>query len=97
MKNAARLRLDVIDVDPQHREEFSEEGIANLAESLKQHGQLQPIRVRYDETRGRYVLIAGERRLRAMKLAGWDEVLLPNPICHNAWHRKWGHPTSRTA
>jgi ParB family chromosome partitioning protein len=73
MKNAARLRLNVIDVDPQHREEFSDEGIANLAESLKQHGQLQPIRVRYDEDRGRYVLIAGERRLRAMKLAGWDE------------------------
>lgn len=73
MKNAARLRLDVIDVDPQHREEFSEEGIAQLADSLKQHGQLQPIRVRYDEGRGRYVLIAGERRLRAMKLAEWEE------------------------
>lgn len=73
MKNAARLRLEVIDVDPQHREEFDEEGIARLAESLKEHGQLQPIRVRYDEGRGRYILIAGERRLRAMKLAEWEE------------------------
>jgi len=74
MKNAARLRLDVIDIDPQHREEFDEAGIARLAESLQAHGQLQPIRVRYSTDRNRYVLIAGERRLRAMKLAGWEEV-----------------------
>lgn len=73
MKNAARIKLEVIDVDPQHREEFDEEGIARLAESLKEHGQLQPIRVRFDADRKRYVLIAGERRLRAMKHAGWDE------------------------
>lgn len=73
MKNAARLRLDVIDVDPQHREDFNEEGLERLAASLKEHGQLQPIRVRYDEKRARYILIAGERRLRAMKIAGWDE------------------------
>jgi len=74
MKNAARLRLDVIDVDPQHREEFDEEGIAQLAESLQEHGQLQPVRVRYDAPRSRYVLIAGERRIRAMRLASWEEV-----------------------
>lgn len=74
MKNAARLRLDVIDVDPQHREEFTEDSIARMASSLDVHGQLQPIRVRFDEARGRYVLIAGERRLRAMKLANWEEV-----------------------
>lgn len=74
MKNAARLRLSVIDVDPQHREIFEEEGLERLAESIKEHGQLQPIRVRYDESRGRYVLIAGERRFRAMKLAGLEEI-----------------------
>ena len=73
MKNAARLRLDVIDVDPQHREEFDEEGLQQLSASLQEHGQLQPIRVRYCDDRGRYILIAGERRLRAMKLAGWEE------------------------
>jgi len=73
MPNAARLRLEVIDVDPQHREEFDEESIARLSESIKEHGQLQPIRVRYEEGRGSYILIAGERRLRAMKLAGLEE------------------------
>jgi ParB family chromosome partitioning protein len=73
MRNAARLSLDVIDVDPQHREDFNEEEIIRLSESLQAHGQLQPIRVRFDEPRGRYVLIAGERRLRAMKHAGWSE------------------------
>lgn len=73
MKNAARLDLEVIEVDPQHREDFDEEEIIRLAESLQAHGQLQPIRVRYDEERSAYVLIAGERRLRAMKHAGWKE------------------------
>lgn len=73
LKSAARLSLDVIVVDAQHREAFDEEGLQQLANSLKTHGQLQPIRVRWDEGREKYVLIAGERRLRAMKLAGITE------------------------
>jgi len=73
MRNAARIQLDRIDVDPQHREEFDEAGIEQLAKSLSDHGQLQPIRVRWDNGRDRYVLIAGERRMRAMRRAGFTE------------------------
>src|SRR5262249_34726832 len=41
-----------------------------LAQSLRSRGQLQPIRVRWDEAAGRYVIICGERRWRAAELAG---------------------------
>lgn len=69
LKNAARIEVDKIITDPQHREQFSEESIARLAESIKAHKQLQPIRVRWDESRGKYVVVAGERRLRAVRYA----------------------------
>ena len=44
-----------------------------MVQSLKDHGQLQPICVRYDEKRNGCVLIADERRIRAMLLAEWEE------------------------
>lgn len=70
-KNAVEVPLDRIVPDPdQPREEFEPESLERLAESLKTRGQLQPIRVRWDETQGRYVLICGERRWRAAKIAG---------------------------
>jgi ParB family transcriptional regulator, chromosome partitioning protein len=70
-KNAAEIPLDRIEPDPdQPREEFDEESLQRLAESLKTKGQLQPIRVRWDESRMVYVIICGERRWRAAKLAG---------------------------
>jgi ParB family chromosome partitioning protein len=57
--------------DPnQPREEFDAEALGRLAESIRTRGQLQPIRVRWDEGRGGYVIIAGERRWRAAKMAG---------------------------
>ncbi len=56
--------------DDQPREEFDPDGIARLAESLKARGQLQPIRVRWDEARDQYVIICGERRWRAAQMAG---------------------------
>ena len=63
------LRVDEIDNNPfQPRREFNEEEIASLAESLKEHQQLQPILVR--KVDGRYQLISGERRLRAAVRAG---------------------------
>ncbi len=62
-----------IDSNPyQPRREFDEAEIASLAESLDQHGLLQPIVVR--KIGDRYQLIAGERRLRAAIKAGWPEV-----------------------
>jgi ParB family chromosome partitioning protein len=74
MKNAARISVERIVADPQHRETFDEDSLEQLAASITDHGQLQPVRVRFDESRGVYVVIAGERRLRAIKLAGLDEV-----------------------
>lgn len=57
----------------QPRKHFSEEELANLAESVKEHGVLQPLVVT-DLGDGRFELIAGERRLRASKSAGLSEV-----------------------
>lgn len=65
--------LDEIEANPfQPRKEIDPQEIAQLAESLTNHGLLQPIVVRRHN--GQYQLIAGERRLRAAKLAGWQSV-----------------------
>ncbi|MDA9778181.1 ParB/RepB/Spo0J family partition protein [Rubripirellula sp.] len=56
----------------QPRREFNHEEIASLAESLKNHQQLQPILVRV--VNGRYQLISGERRLRATIHAGLQSI-----------------------
>ena len=70
-KDAATIPLDRIAPDPdQPREEFEEDALARLAESLKARGQLQPIRVRWDEASGIYRIIMGERRWRAARMAG---------------------------
>lgn len=65
------MEVDPALVDPnphQPRQEFEAEALAGLAESIKTHGILQPMIV--TQKGGRYELIAGERRLRAAKLAG---------------------------
>ena len=54
------------------RKIFREEALAELAESIRQHGILQPLSVRRVGTS--YELIAGERRLRAAQLAGLTEI-----------------------
>jgi ParB family transcriptional regulator, chromosome partitioning protein len=70
-KNAVEVPHDKIIPDPhQPREEIDPESLGRLAESLKTRGQLQPIRVRWDEAQEKYVLICGERRWRAAGLAG---------------------------
>ena len=62
-----------IDTNPyQPRTEFDSEEITSLAESLSDHGLLQPIVVRKEGDR--YQLISGERRWRAAIQAGWEEV-----------------------
>ncbi len=57
----------------QPRKSFEPEAIQQLADSMKAHGILQPLIVRQLEN-GKFELIAGERRLRAAKLAGLTEV-----------------------
>jgi ParB family chromosome partitioning protein len=70
-KDALEIPVEKIDRDlDQPRDEFGEEALARLAESLKARGQLQPIRVRWDEGRGVYVILCGERRWRAARMAG---------------------------
>ena len=56
----------------QPRKIFNEEALNELAESIKEHGIIQPIVVRKKEKK--YEIIAGERRFRAAKLAGLQEV-----------------------
>ena len=56
----------------QPRKQFSPEGLTQLADSIRQYGILQPLTVRKCE--GYYELVAGERRVRAARLAGLKEV-----------------------
>ena len=56
----------------QPRKRFHSEPLNELAESIRRHGILQPLSVR--RSGGGYVLIAGERRLRAAQLAGLTEI-----------------------
>ncbi|NLM42039.1 MAG: ParB/RepB/Spo0J family partition protein [Firmicutes bacterium] len=56
----------------QPRQEFDEEALAELAESIRIHGLLQPIMVRRAPIG--YELIVGERRLRACKRLGWEAI-----------------------
>lgn len=69
------VQVPVNEIDPnpnQPRRVFDGESLAALAESIKQYGVLSPISVRLHY--GRYELIAGERRLRAARLAGLTRV-----------------------
>ncbi|WP_425394952.1 ParB/RepB/Spo0J family partition protein [Aeoliella sp.] len=70
-----QLWLDVVSIDTnpnQPRKEFDEVEIADLADSIRAHGVIQPLVVRQVDER--FELIAGERRLRAAKAAGWERV-----------------------
>ena len=67
------LDIDSVESSPfQMRREFPEETLSELSASIKREGLLQPVLVRPKD--GRYELIAGERRLRAAKLAGLSSV-----------------------
>ena len=68
--------LRVSEIEPnrdQPRKFFSDEGIEALADSIREHGVLQPILVR-PLPNGSYQIVAGERRWRASRMAGLDEV-----------------------
>jgi ParB family transcriptional regulator, chromosome partitioning protein len=66
----AQIALDQIDSNPyQTRHAIGKEALAELAESIRVNGVVQPIVVR-PAPDGRYVLVLGERRCRASKLAG---------------------------
>jgi ParB family chromosome partitioning protein len=68
------LPLDLIEPNPrQPRRDFDEDALAALADSLRERGVLQPVLVR-PVIGGTYELIAGERRWRAARLAGFETV-----------------------
>lgn len=69
------LPLREIEPDPdQPRKKFDDESLAGLAASITENGLLQPIAVRPKRLGTGYLIIAGERRWRAARLAGLDEV-----------------------
>jgi len=71
-----QVRLDLIDPNPfQPRRDFSENSLAELADSIRASGVVQPILVRRSApTEGRYQLVVGERRWRAARLAGLETI-----------------------
>jgi ParB family chromosome partitioning protein len=80
IKDALAIEIGRIVPDPaQPRKDFDEEGLRDLGASLKERGQLQPARVRWDEALEKWVIIAGERRYRAALLVG-----LPTLACVEA-------------
>ena len=69
------LPLREIEPDPeQPRKRFDDDALNQLADSITENGLLQPIAVRPKKAGPGYIIIAGERRWRAARLAGLDEV-----------------------
>ena len=69
-------KVKLLDIEPnreQPRKQFDEEALAELSDSISQHGVLQPLLVR-PMPDGGYQLVAGERRWRASRMAGLTEV-----------------------
>lgn len=69
--NVLRLALDDCFPDPsQPRKQFDQASLEELAASMKRHGQRTPGEVRPATEPGKYWIVAGERRLKALRLAG---------------------------
>lgn len=71
------IEIDINKIHPdrnQPRKNFEEEKIRELAESIKNHGLIQPITVVKDENDDSYTIVAGERRWRASRLAKQNKI-----------------------
>ena len=71
------FKCDIGSITPnkhQPRVHFKKEDLNGLADSIKENGVIQPLIVTHTDTNGTYELVAGERRLRASKLAGLTQV-----------------------
>ena len=74
--NSSAVMLNINDIEPnrnQPRKDFSGDSLNELADSIAKHGLIQPIVVR-PMMNGTYMIIAGERRWRACRIAGVNEV-----------------------
>lgn len=72
----ATVTLKISEIEPNHnqpRQDFDEETLQELSDSIKQHGLIQPILVR-PLIGGGYQIVAGERRYRACQMAGITEI-----------------------
>lgn len=70
LRNVGQLDINQVIPDPdQPRVEFSDEALERLAQSIREKGQLSPIRVRWNDQLAKWVIISGERRYRATKRA----------------------------
>lgn len=75
-ENGSTVELRISEIEPnrsQPRKEFDEEALSELADSIAQHGLIQPILVRPIRNDG-YQIVAGERRWRASRMAGLSTV-----------------------
>jgi ParB family chromosome partitioning protein len=69
------IPLEVIDKNPyQTRYVFDKDMLMELRDSIKEHGVVQPVVVRPADEAGRFILVLGERRLRASKMAGKEMI-----------------------
>lgn len=70
-----RVPIDLINPNPRNpRRNFGEADLADLTQSIREHGLVQPVVVRPAPEPGRFELIAGERRWRAAQRAGLNEI-----------------------
>jgi ParB family chromosome partitioning protein len=70
----SEIELSAIVANPnQPRRTFDEEALQELADSIREHGVISPITLR-DNGDGTYMIIAGERRFRASKIAGMERI-----------------------
>jgi len=85
-ETAKDIKIQKISIDKivpnrfQPRRNFNAESLAELAQSIKQHGLTQPVVVVYDAGLAKYELVVGERRFRAAQMAGLTEI---DAIVHN--------------
>lgn len=76
-ESGAIKEISVDDIIPnpyQPRRHLDQEALEELAQSIREHGLIQPLIVTKDEESGKYQLIAGERRWRAARMAGFSTV-----------------------
>lgn len=70
-RNFGRLEITQVIPDPdQPRTDFDKDAIERLAQSIKERGQLSPIRVRWSSDHEKWIIVYGERRYRAVRAAG---------------------------
>ena len=75
-RNQRKVPIEFLKPNPRNpRRDFSDAELGELADSIRQHGVIQPIVVRpVKGAQDRYEIIAGERRWRASQIAGLHEV-----------------------